>query len=164
MKKSFKRFAAMLLCVAMLLSVLPISVYSDELSSGEDTAADSSERSGECGESLTWELTADGTLTISGSGGMVAYANATETPWYGYRSEVKTVVIGANVTGISAGAFADCPNLTGIQVDEANAYYASDESGVLFNKNMTTLIQAPGAIATSYSVPSTVTEIAYSGF
>lgn len=51
--------------------------------------------------------------------------------------------IPASVTSIGSGAFWFCDSLTGIWVDKANEFYSSDASGVLFNKDKTTLIQCP---------------------
>lgn len=67
--------------------------------------------------------------------------------------------IGDSVTNIIAYAFLRCPSLTGIWVDENNTAYCSDSYGVLFNKDKTTLIQAPGGISGSYIVPDSVTTI-----
>jgi hypothetical protein len=57
------------------------------------------------GIDVTWEF-ADGTLTIGGTGDMISNASASDVPWYGYRTEIKTVVIGSGITGISDYAFA----------------------------------------------------------
>ena len=77
------------------------------------------------------------------------------------RCGLKNVAIPASVVSIGDLAFLFC---NGVCVDEANAYYASDERGVLFDKNMTTLIAAPNNISGSYAVPETVTKIADSAF
>ena len=60
--------------------------------------------------------------------------------------------------------FYGCTGLTGIWVDENNPAFSNDESGVLFNKQKTTLIQAPGAIAGAYTVPDSVTTISGTSF
>ena len=75
-----------------------------------------------------------------------------------------SVTIPAGVTSIGSQAFASCNALTGIWVEEENTKYASDGRGVLFNKDMTTLIQAPGGIADGYAVPYTVTTISNCAF
>lgn len=53
---------------------------------------------------------------------------------------------------------AECSGLEGIYVNESNPYY-SDIDGVLFNKDISRLVQYPGARSGSYAVPSTVLEI-----
>ena len=68
------------------------------------------------------------------------------------------------ITHIGNGAFAGCANLASITVDGENPNYSS-VSGVLFNKDQTTLLTYPGGrSATSYSVPDTVTQIAGDAF
>ena len=72
---------------------------------------------------------------------------------------LKNVTIGSNITSIGDWAFAACMLLESIYVSENNACYSSDSHGVLFNKEKTELIQAPGAYQGSYSIPDTVTSI-----
>ena len=74
---------------------------------------------------------------------------------YGLRS----VTVPAGVTEIGRDAFADCICLGGIWVNENNAVYSSDDCGVLFNKDKTLLIQAPGDLVATYTIPATVTDI-----
>jgi hypothetical protein len=57
-------------------------------------------------------------------------------------SGLTSVTIPNSVTSIGDWAFADCRGLTNISVDSGNAYYSS-ESGVLYNKNRTTVITVP---------------------
>ena len=75
-----------------------------------------------------------------------------------------SVEISENVTDIGEVPFLGCDNLTGIWVAEGNANYSSDSAGVLFDKNKTTLIQAPAAMTGTYTVPSSVTTIAECAF
>ncbi len=159
--------------------------------------------SGECGENLTWVLTEDGTLTISGEGEMDDYAWGS-SPLYNYSDSILAVVVEDGVTSIGNSTFYYCESLTsivipdsitsigdyafyrcksltsivipdsvtnignyvffcaGLQsfiVDSANAYYCS-EDGVLFDKNKTTLLNYPvGNTRTTYTIPSSVTNI-----
>ncbi len=69
--------------------------------------------SGTCGENLTWTLTDDGTLTISGTGKMTEWNSTSAVPWDSHRSGIKQVVIENGVTSIGDYAFQDCSNLTG---------------------------------------------------
>jgi len=64
-----------------------------------------------------------------------------------------------SVTRISDCAFCWCPELTGIWAGENNLSYSSDSFGVLFDKDKTTLIHAPGTLSGSYSIPDSVTAI-----
>jgi len=75
-------------------------------------------------------------------------------------TSLASIDIPASVTSIDSDAFRNCTSLASITVDSNNAYYSSDERGVLFNKNKTTLIQYPaGNSATSYDIPDSVTSI-----
>ena len=136
---------------------------------------------GNCGTRATYSLnTCTGVLTISGSGDMTDYSTGT-TPWYSYRSSIKTVVIengvtsignqaflncseltsvaiGNSVTSIGERAFSGCSGLTSINVDTNNSNYKSI-NGVLFNKDGTSLIYYPGRKSGSYAIPSSVTHI-----
>ena len=59
-------------------------------------------------DNLTWTLTADGTLTISGEGAMKDY-NSDDNPSPVYNnSDDKKIVIEDGVTSIGAYAFYDC--------------------------------------------------------
>ncbi len=75
-----------------------------------------------------------------------------------------SVTIPESVTSISSNAFYYCSGLTQFEVAEGNEYYCSVD-GVLFTKDMTTLIQFPAASTmTSYTIPESVTEIDYRSF
>ncbi len=74
-----------------------------------------------------------------------------------------SVTIPNSVTSIGVDAFALCTSLTGIWVAEGNSHYSSDASGVLFNKDKTTLVQCPGAFA-AYTIPDSVTSIDWDAF
>ncbi len=68
--------------------------------------------------------------------------------------------IGANVTEIPDELLFGCTNFKAITVDENNQYYSSDEYGVLFNKDKTTLIKFPAkCVKTEYVIPDTVTKV-----
>ncbi len=86
-----------------------------------------------------------------------------EYAFYGCDS-LTSVTIPDSVTTIGDDAFLSCDSLTGIWVSNANTKYASDECGVLFNKNKTTLIQCPDAYSGSYTIPDSVTTIGDSAF
>ena len=75
-----------------------------------------------------------------------------------------SVTIPDSVTSIGDGAFASCTSLAGIWVAEGNSHYVNDASGVLFNKDKTTLVQCPGAFSGSYTIPDSVTSIGGAAF
>ena len=78
-------------------------------------------------------------------------------------TSLTSVTIPDSVTSIGDSAFASCTSLTGIWVAEGNSHYSSDASGVLFNKDKTTLVQCPGAFA-AYAIPDSVTSIGADAF
>lgn len=74
-------------------------------------------------EDFAWELSDDGTLTISGNGDMPNWngSNVSDisTPWYSQRSSIKSVVIEDGITSIGNCAFAWCPNLTSVTLPDS---------------------------------------------
>ncbi len=69
-----------------------------------------------------------------------------------------------SVTNLPHDALNYCDSLTYISVGENNQYY-SDDNGVLYNKDKTTLLQFPQSSAiTSYNIPNGVTTIYSSAF
>ena len=79
-------------------------------------------------------------------------------------TKLTSITIPDGVTYIGTNAFYGCSRLTDITVDSNNLYYCS-ESGVLFNKDKTTLICYPaGKTDSSYTIPDEVTSIGYTAF
>ena len=166
-----KRLLSFVLVVLMIASLLPATALAADIVDSGTCGAEGD------GSNLTWTLDSDGVLTISGSGDMHGYGPS-GAPWHGrVKSAViaegvtsiggfafydctslTSVTIPDSVTSIGVGAFASCTSLTGIWVAESNSHYSSDASGVLFNKDKTTLVQCPGAFA-AYTIPNSVTSI-----
>ncbi|MDO4199422.1 MAG: leucine-rich repeat protein [Clostridia bacterium] len=67
----------------------------------------------QCGEDVYWDLSGDGTLTISGTGDMFDYGEG-NTPWYNDKESIKKVVIEEGVTSTGDGAFYWSSNLTDV--------------------------------------------------
>jgi hypothetical protein len=66
---------------------------------------------------LTWSLSSDGTLTISGVGAMADYDNVDDVPWYAHKSSITTVVIEEGVTHIGSWAFHEhYNNITSVRI------------------------------------------------
>ena len=78
-------------------------------------------------------------------------------------SGLTSVTIPNSVTSVGYFVFYDCSSLTSIIVDANNANYCS-LNGVLFNKNITTLIQYPGGKQGAYTIPNAITSIEIQAF
>ena len=79
--------------------------------------------SGNCGTTgheseVTWSLTSDGVLTISGTGAMANYAAASGQPWYSSVSSITSVVVEAGVTHIGNSSFRDFTNMTSVTLPD----------------------------------------------
>ncbi len=84
-----------------------------------------------CGDNLTWSLSEDGTLTISGTGDMYDFAAAADpaaaavmstgkaAPWHGVRSRITRIVIGEGVTSIGDNAFTGCAGVETVTIPAA---------------------------------------------
>lgn len=78
-------------------------------------------------------------------------------------SNLCRITIPASVTSIRYNPFAQCWSLTNITVAEDNPIYAS-QSGVLFNKQRTTLLAFPGGLAGGYDIPNGIGAIGPDSF
>ena len=90
------------------------------------------------GTNLTWALTPDGMLTISGSGVMADY-NEVWAPWAEYSDSVHTLVLSEGITSIGFDAFYGMTSLTGelvfpeslIEIGDGAFYECASLSGDL---------------------------------
>ena len=78
-------------------------------------------------------------------------------------SNISSLNIPASVTYIGVHVFAGCYSLTSITADAGNPAYTSLD-GVLFSKDMTTIVACPGGKEGSYFIPESVKTIDYSAF
>lgn len=74
---------------------------------------------GACGENLTWVLSTDQVLTISGSGEMEEYSYYSDGPWYTSREQVVAIVLEPGVTSIGDYAFNYCNSLTSVTIPDS---------------------------------------------
>ena len=73
-----------------------------------------------------------------------------------FDEKLKEIRIPASVTEIQTGAFMSTDALEYVWVDPNNSAYSSDEAGVLYNKDQTALLFAPGKLSGHYRVPDGV--------
>ena len=131
-----KRMLVLLLALVMTLSLLPFSASAAEIV-----------QSGSCGENLTWVLTDDGVMTISGTGAM----DTDGCPWKKLRTSITKVVVKSGVTSIEGNAFFDCSSLTSVTIpDSVTKIEYSAFSGC--------------SSLTSIAIPNSVTEIGGAAF
>lgn len=104
--------------------------------------------SGDCGTGVTYSLTSDGTLTISGTGAMEDYtvSNQSQRPWYSSASSITSVVVETGVTHIGNHAFRGFTNMTtvtlpdGLETIGANAFVScSGLTSVEFPASVTSI-------------------------
>lgn len=87
------------------------------------------------------------------------HLNATDCTYISFAlPNLIDVIIGSNVTNMSASTFSGNNNLTNITVSAGNTQYTSEE-GVLFNKNKTVLIRYPEGKQGAYSTPDGISDI-----
>ena len=89
---------------------------------GEESGSDVA--SGICGDSATWVLDAEGTLTISGTGEMTDYATDC-TPWNKYTYSpvpdsflIQKIVVENGITSIGSCAFSHCISLSSVSLPD----------------------------------------------
>lgn len=68
------------------------------------------------GKNLTWKLTDNGLLSISGTGAMPEWNTTSEVPWLPWDSYILSVVIGNEVTTIGANAFFGCSQMSSVTI------------------------------------------------
>ena len=132
---------------------------------------------GTCGNNVYYSYDSTSkTLNIFGTGAMTNYSiwNISDIPWYGYGTDITTVVIADGVTSIGDYAFFDCTSLASITIP---ASVTSIGSAAFSNCNGLASIEIPirvtsiGSSAfascaslTSVTIPASVTSIGSSAF
>lgn len=131
-----KRLVSLLLAISMILSLMPVSAVTafaeDENSGAVKIIAKGNCGADEGGENLKWTLDNNGVLTISGSGAMKDYTwdENVRLDWYGYKKDIRSVVLDNRITHIGNYAFDKCTNIESVRYTEytGNAGVALPES------------------------------------
>ena len=164
-----KRIASILLAVMMIVTLLPLGLV--------DTAwAATVVGSGDCSgynSNVTWKLTSDGTLTISGTGYMADF-EWDGTPWCSVSSQVKSVVIKDGVTSIGDCAFGGCISLTSVSIPDgviSIGFAAFESCSLLTGVTIPNSVTGIGDYAFGYcsslisvTIPGSVTSIGEAAF
>ncbi len=131
--------------------------------------------SGTCGaqgDNLTWELSCDGVLTISGTGEMADFAKEA-VPWNAQRNAISSVSVGDGVTSIGRYAFYECVNMASVAIPEGvtsigdSAFYHCAALSELVLPNTLTTIGYRAFrdcfSLTSVTIPESVTSLGCGG-
>ena len=122
---------------------------------------------------ITWTLSDDGTLTVSG-GDMPDYYGPDDSPWYSKRDKIKKIVIENGVTRIGNYAFCECNSLTSVTISnsvtsigECAFHSCRGLSSINISNSLTSI--GVGAFENCYSltsitIPNSVTSIKCSAF
>ncbi len=97
---TFRRIAGIVLALLLVVLCIPTLTFAQTVTV-----------SGSCGENVTWKLTDDGVITISGEGAMQDYWEPQQLPWFDYKDSIVKAVIEEGVTTVGGYAFAKCVNL-----------------------------------------------------
>ena len=121
---------------------------------------------------ITWNLSDDGTLTISGTD-MSLYASG-RAPWYYQRDKIKKVIIENGVTSIGDNAFYACSYITSITIPNSVTSIGSSAFSYCYDLPSVTIpnfVTTIGALAfrqcyglTSVNIANSVTSIGDSAF
>lgn len=165
-----KRLFSAILSLAMLLTLLPTTALAAEPASGS------------CGSGVTWSYDGKGTLKIDGSGTIPDYSHEWEespAPWWEYRTEITTIIVGNNIKRIGNEAFgggpyrAGYPQLAsitiGTSVKEIGAYAFSGAGSITkitLPSQLTAIEDGAfyGSSLTEITIPQTVENIAETAF
>ena len=127
---------------------------------------------------VSWTLTDDGVLIISGTGAMADYADGNSVPWASNQADITSVVIENGVTTIGNYAFYYCRNLTSVSIpagvtsigDYAFIYCglnaATNLTVTISGSSLTTIGREAFSLANlkSITIPASVTSIGFAAF
>ena len=187
MKKRLQ-LLAWVLSLAMLCQMLPLAAFAQSdigqsltRAVAQNLGEENSEAvaTGECGDNLTWSLSSDGTLTISGTGDMYDYSSSgiggiPIPPWISHADSISTILIDEGVTSIGSHAFAWCKNVdyfylpNGLTSIGADAFYGCSSAVSIVLPDTLSCIGSHAfegfSGLTSIDIPDSITEIGADAF
>ena len=132
--------------------------------------------SGSCGANVSYNITSDGTLTISGTGDMADYTydnDSSDCPWHNVRFCIKNVVIEEGVTHIGSYAFGFNINMSDISIPNSvktignGAFLGTNLTSISLPEGVTTIGAFAFQCCTNLriiTIPASVTKIGNSAF
>lgn len=117
----FKRIVSAALALSMVVPFIAPDVKIFDITEAYAETETTAPTSGECGaegSNVTWDLSSDGTLTISGEGAMADWESLSSLPWASYADDIVTVVIEKGVTTIGKNSFAKSKKLTSVTIPD----------------------------------------------
>lgn len=87
-----------------------------QATSGETDIQPLATNTDSCGDNVTWSLSNDGVLTISGTGAMTDYDSEYNTPWNSQKSSIQKVMVETGVTTIGTNALNNCTALESVSL------------------------------------------------
>ena len=99
-----------------------------EVDPNPDDSEEDLELSGECGETLTWVKSGNGTVTISGTGDMWDYDSegSNRSPWAGDRS-IRKVIVKEGVRSVGKNAFSGCTEMEEVELPIRGLQFLDDD-------------------------------------
>ncbi len=162
MNKKFRKFLSVILCAVLLFTTASVAFAADEYEYFDQGLFSYRVKDGEA-EIKKCDPSAVGDVVIP------AVANGYPVTYVGGKSfencsKITSITVGENVRYFRYNPFPGCSSLERFIVYGNNSHYMVDKYGVLYSKNMKSLIAYPGAsIMEDYIIPDGV-EYVYAVF
>jgi len=142
-----QRFFCLALILCILLCMVPVGAFG-----AYETLSGYCGGEGD-GKNLSWTLTPEGVLTISGTGKMKDYLFYTDSVFYLHSNSIFSVIIEEGVTSIGDYAFSLCKRINRVVIPDGVSYigrYAFNSCGDLANINIPDTVTSIGEWAFNY--------------
>ena len=114
--KLHHRILPVFICMLLVIAFFPLTAHAEE----EITEEDFLFIDEPLNESITWSLSSDGKLTVSGYGDMPVYAGPNLTPWeseeYYCADLIESIVIGSGITSVGDYSFTNLPYVAAVDL------------------------------------------------